>query len=118
VKNREKSQAGPAIGAEAGLFSPVGEGPSPTRQDEDGPAPDSADQEEDEKTAFETNAREIRDAFKMAALVYVRRFSMLGRFVRAGGKIVARVIRAGLGPSPDRPWSGRSGKPPNRPRLK
>src|ERR1700746_1239941 len=100
VKLRKKIQvkAEAVTEVEGGLSSLVGEGPSPTRQDEDRPAQDSAGPEEDKKRAFETNARELRAAFKLAALVHVRRWSMLRRFVRAGRKIVARLIRAGFGP--------------------
>jgi hypothetical protein len=118
VKRQEKIQAkaGAVTEAEGGLFSHVGEGPSPTRQDEDRPAQDSADEETERKMGFEANAKEIRDAFKMAALVYVRRFSVLRRFVRAGRKIVARLLRAGLDSLPDRPTRGSGRNPPNRPR--
>jgi hypothetical protein len=111
---RTKKKAGPVTEAEGGLFSHVGAGPSPTRQ-EDRPAPDSAGQTEDEKTAFETNAKEIHDAFDIAALVYSRRRSTLQAFIRAGRKIIARLIGAGFAPLPDRP--GRAGgKSPNQPR--
>jgi hypothetical protein len=97
--------------AEGDLSSPVGEGPSPTRQDER-PAPDSAGEEPEGKTGLEPNSAQMPAVGTDAGAMCVRRFSMLQAFIRAARKIVMRLVQgAPDAPAPDRP-TGSGGKLP------
>ena len=106
------SSNGAATGAEGDLSSPVGEGPSPARQDEDRPAPDSAGEEPDGKTGLEANSAQTPAVGADADAMCVRRFSMLQAFIRAARNIVMRLVQgAPDAPAPDRP-TGSGGKLP------
>ena len=100
-------------GAEGDLFSPVGEGPSPTRQEPDRPAENGAGEGIPNRMAFETNAKDIRAVFRSAATACLRYRPTLQAFVRAGRKIIARLKEAGFGPPSDRPSSRGPEKSPN-----
>jgi hypothetical protein len=100
-----------ATGAEGDLSSPVGEGPSPARQD-DRPAPDSAGEETERKTGLEPNSAQTPAAGTDADAMRARRFALLQAFIRAARKIVMRLVQgAPDAPAPDRP-TGSGGKLP------
>jgi hypothetical protein len=101
----------PATEAEEGLFSDVGEGSSPTLQDGDRPAQDSAEEGEDEKTAFEPNLAQIPEK-EIEATRQARRLRRLRAFIDAGRKMVMRLIQGHPDtPTPGRPTEGRRSEP-------
>ncbi len=107
-----------ATGAEGDLSSPVGEGPSPARREEDRPAPDSAGEETERKTGLEPNSAQTPAVGTDAGAMCVRRLSMLQAFIRAARKIVMRLVQgAPDAPAADRPTgSGRSAARRTQPR--
>ena len=87
-----KSEA--ATGAEGNLSSLVGGGPSPMRQDEDRPAPNGAEEDADEKTAFAANsAQNPANGEHDATAKRAYRWVLLQAFMRAGRAIFSRLAR-------------------------
>ena len=81
-----------ATAAEGDLFSPVGAGPAPTRREKDRPAWDSAGELNHKKTQFSANTTRILALFAVAAAKNARRVTSLQFFVKAGKKMVARLL--------------------------
>src|ERR1700731_4570110 len=131
----KRKQRRSAAATEAGdnLSSLVGEGPSPTRRNEDRPAQQSADQEAKEKTGFSANSAQKPAIDNAAAMRAARRFALLHVFVRAGRAILShlapsRKANAAIPaskcaaapptsklPAPCRPLHGRGKEPPPSP---
>jgi hypothetical protein len=75
-------------GAEGDLSSLVGEGPSPTRRDEDRPAQGGTGGAQQEKPGFATNAGRRQEAAGFSA----GRLSLLQAFIRAGQRLLMRMM--------------------------